>query len=286
MMTDDPQRHQKKGKAKGTLERCVPGEKLWIVFRRAYHSLFDFLETGISAKGVAVTEFIVLEALLHTEALTAAEIARKTRLSAASIETTIERLIAQDLVGQGPLQRGERRPQEKHALTLTEQGRGCISWIYEEHKKDIAQAFNTLTRQQQVDLYQSLRHVGHSLAGLRALPKANKPGGLTPWQLRRVAEYIRQHAAAPVTIKEIAATIGLSDSHFQRVFKVATGVSPHQWLLSVRIGEAQKLLKEGAVPLSEIALKTGFSDQSHFSRTFQRIVGVSPRAWQRDHDLH
>jgi AraC family transcriptional regulator len=272
----------KNGNAKRLPAGDVSSEKLWIVLRRAYHSIVDLLESGVTAKGVAVSDFIVLEVLLHNGELTTAEIAKKTRLAAASVEITIARLKELNLIR---LRYRRGNQQDKQAFKLTDQGRGSIDWMYEEHARDIGAIFNILSGQQQLDLYQSLRRVGHSAAGRRAVPTVNQSGGLAPWQLRRAVEYIRQHAARQVTIKEVAASIELSDSHFRRAFKIATGLPPHRWLLGVRIGEAQKLLKEGVVPLSEIALVTGFGDQSHFSRTFQKIIGVSPRVWQRDHDL-
>src|SRR5229473_3343834 len=272
----------KNGNAKRLPAGVVSRGRLWIVLRRAYHSIVDFLESGITARGVALSDFVVLEVLLHKGDLTAAEIAKKTRLAAASVEITIARLKEQNLIR---LRFRSGKQPEKHIFELTEQGRGLIDRLYEEHESDIGTIFNILTNQQQFDLYQSLRRVGHSAAGRRAVPTTSQKGGLTTWQLRRAVEYIRQHADRPVTIKEVAASIELSDSHFRRAFKIATGLPPHRWLLSVRIGEAQKLLKEGAVSLSEIAIVTGFFDQSHFSRAFKKIVGVSPRVWQRDHDL-
>jgi len=117
------------------------------------------------------------------------------------------------------------------------------------------------------------------------VPKTSQKGSLTPWQLSRAVEYIRGHAARPLTISDVAASIELSDSNFRIAFKIATGLPPHRWLLSVRICEAQKLLKEGVASLPEIAIVTGFVDQSHFARAFQKIVGISPRVWQQDQNL-
>ena len=199
----------------------VSKAKVWIVLRRAYHSLVGFLESGITSRGVALSDFVVLEVLLHKGELTAGEIAKKTHLAAASVEITIANL-----------------------RELTERGRGLIEWLYEGHEKDIASVFNVLSNQQQFDLYQSLRRVGHNAAGRRAVPTTSQKGGLTPWQLSRAVEYIRRHAARPITIREVAASIELSESHFRRAFKIATGLPPHRWMLSVRICEAQKLLKE------------------------------------------
>lgn len=271
----------RRGNEKHTSEAEVSNEKLWIVLRRAHHAITECLENGVTARGIAVSEFIVLEVLLHSGALTAPEISQKTRLAAASVERTIGRLQEQELISLQP----RRANQGKHKFHLSEQGRRSIEWFYGEHLKDIAGIFDVLSGERRFDLYQSLRKVGRNAESRRVLPTVNTGGGLTPWQLRRATEFMRRHMAHPITTKKVAASIELSDSHFRRAFKSSTGVTPHRYLLSVRIGEAQKLLKEGAVPMSEIASVAGFGDQSHFSRTFQKVIGVSPRTWQRDHHL-
>lgn len=252
-------------------ETRVPDEKLWIVLRRAYQAITECLENGVTARGMPVSEFIVLEVLLHSGPLTLAEISRKTRLAAASTKTTVARLQKQGLI--------------TARFELTEQGRSAIEWLYAEHVQDIGRVFQVLSDEQRFDLYQSLREVGHQAESRRTTPEVNAGGGLTPWQLRRVVEFMQRRMAHPITTKEIAASIELSDSHFRRAFKSATGVTPYNWLLSVRIAEARKLLQEDIVPISEIATAVGFGDQSHFTRMFQKVTGVSPRAWQRDHHL-
>ena len=55
-----------------------------------------------------------------------------------------------------------------------------------------------------------------------------------------------------------------SQSYFGRAFKASSGVSPHRWLLDHRIARVQELLLDGELPLVQIALETGFSEQSHF----------------------
>ena len=68
----------KHGSAKLDSSEQVSKAKVWIVLRRAYHSLVGFLESGITSRGVALSDFVVLEVLLHKGELTAAEIAKKT----------------------------------------------------------------------------------------------------------------------------------------------------------------------------------------------------------------
>jgi AraC-like DNA-binding protein/DNA-binding MarR family transcriptional regulator len=258
----------------------VSNEKLWIVLRRAHQAVDECLVYKVNARGIATSDFMVLEVLLHSGALAAPAISEKTRLTIASVEITISRLRQQELISTDP-----RRAIEPERFKLTDQGNNLIEWMFAEHLKDIEGIFGILSSEKRFDLYQLLRKVGHNAESRRTAPGVDARGGLTPWQLRRATEFMRQRMAHPITTKEIAASIELSDSYFRRAFKNATGVTPHKWLLSARINYAQKLLKEAAVPMSEIASVTGFGDQSHFSRTFQRTTGVSPRIWQRDHNL-
>ncbi len=106
---------------------------------------------------------------------------------------------------------------------------------------------------------------------------------MPPRQLRRVTEHILNHLAETVRLAELASLVGLSQSQFGRAFKASTGVTPHRWQLNARIAKAEELLLANTMPLSEIALVTGFAEQSHFSRVFKNVVGASPRAWQREH---
>jgi AraC-like DNA-binding protein/DNA-binding MarR family transcriptional regulator len=270
------------GKGKQTGELEVSDEKLWLVLHRAHNAVNECLQNGIATRGIAVSDFIVLEALLHGGALTASEISLKTRLAASSVKMTLRRLKQQEQIQEQPW---KADPHRKAVWELTAQGRTSIEWLFGEHLGDIKATFHGLTASQRHNLYQSLRKVGKNAESRRDAPAANSDGVLTPWQLRRVTQFMRRHLAHPISTTEVAASIELSDSHFRRAFKNATGLTPHQWLLGTRIAEAQKLLKEGVVPISEIASLTGFGDQSHFSRTYKKVFGLSPRAWQRDDHL-
>jgi AraC-like DNA-binding protein len=108
-------------------------------------------------------------------------------------------------------------------------------------------------------------------------------GRLKPRQLRRVTEYVIEHLSEAVRLRELSVIAGLSPSQFGRAFKASTGLSPHQWQLNARIVKAQELLLSDSLPLSEIALVTGFAEQSHFTRVFRKRTGTSPAAWRREY---
>jgi AraC family transcriptional regulator len=106
-------------------------------------------------------------------------------------------------------------------------------------------------------------------------------GGLAPWQERRAKELMSTDLGREISLAFVARECKLSVSHFARSFKQCTGKPPHRWLLENRVAKAKELMLDARLPLAEIALECGFSDQSHFTRVFSRTVGTSPGSWQR-----
>lgn len=106
---------------------------------------------------------------------------------------------------------------------------------------------------------------------------------LTQYQLQRVREYVQHHLDQDLSLAELARQSGFSAFHFARLFRQATGESPHQYVMSRRIEIAQRLLKETDLPVSQIALMTGFSSQSHFTRTLTKYLGQPPRQYRLKH---
>ncbi|WP_306396497.1 AraC family transcriptional regulator [Telluria beijingensis] len=111
---------------------------------------------------------------------------------------------------------------------------------------------------------------------------ACKAGGLAPWQLRRVTEYMEETFPERVELGTLSSLINVSQSHFCRAFKISTGMAPYRWQLDVRIRRAQAMLANSGDALGEIALATGFADAVHFGRIFRKHVGVAPGAWRID----
>jgi AraC family transcriptional regulator len=81
----------------------------------------------------------------------------------------------------------------------------------------------------------------------------------------------------------MANAAGMSTFHFTRLFKRTMGMSPHQYLVEVRVHSAHALLSAGSErpSLAEVAAAVGFSDQSHLTRQFKRILGTTPKKARR-----
>jgi len=106
-------------------------------------------------------------------------------------------------------------------------------------------------------------------------------GGLAHWQERRAKEMLLANLDGKIGLDELARVCGLSRSHFAREFRTTVGMPPLQWLQVQRIERAKNLLLNPSIPLDQIALHCGFTDQSHFTRAFNKAVGVPPGAWRR-----
>ena len=110
---------------------------------------------------------------------------------------------------------------------------------------------------------------------------APRRGGLAPWQLRRVTEFVSANIARPIRIDDLAAITRFSTSYFFRAFRHSTGESPHAYVIRRKMEHAKALMLVTDSPLSQIALDCGFADQAHLTRTFRQMVGVTPACWRR-----
>lgn len=105
-------------------------------------------------------------------------------------------------------------------------------------------------------------------------------GGMPPRKLKNVIGYIEENLDTDLVLDDIAAVAGMSVSHCKALFRRSVGQPVHQYVIRRRVERAALLLHEGKLPISQIALETGFSHQSHLSRHMRRLLGISPKAWQ------
>jgi len=91
----------------------------------------------------------------------------------------------------------------------------------------------------------------------------------------RALEFIYERFLDDISIDDIAKVAGFSKYHTIKLFKKKLALTPHQYILRLRVEEAIKLIKKG-LPLVEVAYHCGFSDQSHFIKEFKKIYGIAP----------
>jgi AraC family transcriptional regulator len=92
--------------------------------------------------------------------------------------------------------------------------------------------------------------------------------------LKRLKDYVFAHLDEPIEVAELAKLAGRSPFHFSRVFRRSVGMSPHRYVVRLRLQRAMELVRDGRSGLADIAALTGFADQSHLSRWVRRVHGV------------
>jgi AraC family transcriptional regulator len=103
---------------------------------------------------------------------------------------------------------------------------------------------------------------------------------LTPRQMQRAMEFIREHLRSEISLKDLAREVGVSRTILAARFKSSFQVTPYQYVLNARIDRGIELLATTLLSISEIASSCGFADPSHFSAAFKRVVGVPPSTYR------
>jgi AraC family transcriptional regulator len=93
--------------------------------------------------------------------------------------------------------------------------------------------------------------------------------------LNRLRDYVFAHLDKPVEVSVLAELAGRSPFNFTRAFARSVGMTPHRYVVHLRLQRAIELVRDGRSGLAEIAAHTGFADQSHLSRWVRRVHGVS-----------
>jgi RpiB/LacA/LacB family sugar-phosphate isomerase len=103
---------------------------------------------------------------------------------------------------------------------------------------------------------------------------------IPPARLARILEYIAKNLDRPIHVADLSELVGMSQSHFSKLFKFSTGLSPHQYVIHERINRSKELLRQGQTKIVDIALEVGFENQAHFTTVFGSVVGTTPRQFQ------
>lgn len=108
-----------------------------------------------------------------------------------------------------------------------------------------------------------------------------RSNALPAYKLRRVIEAMDAQLAEDFSLAQLARIAELSEYHFSRMFKRATGLSPSQYFIDLRMARARRLLIETQRSVIDIGLEVGYSSPSHFSLVFRRAVGVTPSTYRQ-----
>jgi AraC family transcriptional regulator len=108
-------------------------------------------------------------------------------------------------------------------------------------------------------------------------PKIVNRHNLPPRRLQSAIDYIHAHLDGDLSMVQIANSVNTSPNYFASLFKQATGVSLHQYVIQQRVEKAKLLLENTDLPIADIASQVGFASQSHLTRHCKSLTGMTPR---------
>jgi len=149
----------------------ITAARLWLVLARASSSVGTFIERSMGLKGFCLTDFMILEALLHKGPMTISAIGEKVLLASASMTSAIDRLEERKLVHRG-LSAEDRRVR---LVDLTCDGRRFIEELFAQHVDDLENVSTGISQEERRVLYVALKKIG--FAAQAATPPLPGHGG-------------------------------------------------------------------------------------------------------------
>jgi AraC family transcriptional regulator len=123
-------------------------------------------------------------------------------------------------------------------------------------------------------------HLARNYTALTETVRGETPA-LPGFKLRRVTDWMAEHLAEEFSLPRLAEQASMSEFHFNRLFKRATGVPPSQYHIKLRLDAAKRLLRETKKSVITVANDIGYSNPSHFAQLFRKETGLSPTDYRR-----
>lgn len=132
-------------------------------------------------------------------------------------------------------------------------------------------------RQRFAQAYQSLPEMESFLKTVTAFfSEEIRDIGRVQETVNRIKEYIHYNLDRDIKREDIAASVFMNPSYVSRIFKKTEGISLKDYIVQEKMAFARTLLQNSSLPVSLVALKTGYGNFSHFSQVYKKIYGVSP----------
>lgn len=100
--------------------------------------------------------------------------------------------------------------------------------------------------------------------------------------IKTAVTFVKTHYYEDIKIAQMASMCGLSESHFRKVFEDSMNMKPNDYINSIRIMEACKIIKKEDISMEELGMKVGYQTPSTFNRNFRKITGKTPYQWKTE----
>lgn len=159
------------------------GPKLWVVLARAYGAVASYVESCIAAENLGLSDFMVLEVLLHKGPLSISSIGQKVLLANASMTSAVDRLQERGLV----VRQSSETDRRSRIVALTPEGRAFISALYARHVRDIEAVTSALSPREQDQLRSLLKKLGASAEAATEARASSAAVASQPQRARKTA---------------------------------------------------------------------------------------------------
>ena len=123
-------------------------------------------------------------------------------------------------------------------------------------------------------------HLARNYTALNETARSES-SALPGFKLRRITDWMAEHLAEEFRLPRLAEQAGMSEFHFNRLFRRATGVPPSQYQIRLRMDASRRLLRETKKSVITIANEVGYANPSHFAQLFRKETGLSPTDYRR-----
>lgn len=129
---------------------------LWVVLARAYRSMAAFVERSVAALDIGLSDFMILEALLHKGPLTMSELCDAALITNASMTAAIDRLEERSFVERV----ADKQDRRIRRVQLTVQGTALIKRLYARHERDLDEVMSSISHAERGELRRGLKAIG------------------------------------------------------------------------------------------------------------------------------
>lgn len=112
--------------------------------------------------------------------------------------------------------------------------------------------------------------------------RLDQPLRAEPRDIWKARKFIEEHSSEHLSLRRVATAVGINPTHLSEKFKLVTGVKFVDHIARTRFEQAQKLLEDADLRVSEIAFGVGFQSLSQFNRVFKKLSGRSPREFRTE----
>jgi AraC family transcriptional regulator len=110
----------------------------------------------------------------------------------------------------------------------------------------------------------------------------NRSGSISDQRLARVMDYMQVNYAKSLSTEDLSHEAGISKFHFVTVFRKKVGVTPHRYLMDLRLNKAASLLRRSQSTIEQIACACGYGHAAQFSTAFTRYFEKTPSFFRKE----